>query len=214
MARMLRTLVAATLLAGVPLFAAIPTAAMAQANRARDPGAEAFVSDGAKQVLGILNDRGTGIGAKEASFRVVIDRLVDVPKVTRFVLGKYARTATPDQYARFSTAFRAYAEAVYQKRINDYHGETVTVTGSVVRKPGDVLVTTAFGSRSGPPSILTWRVLGAGNSWKVVDVQVSGVWLAITQQQDFVSTIDNAGGNIDVLIRQLEADRGGVIHKN
>jgi len=57
-------------------------------------------------------------------------------------------------------------------------------------------------------------VLGAGNSWKVVDVQVSGVWLAITQQQDFVSTIDNAGGNIDVLIRQLEADRGGVIHKN
>jgi phospholipid transport system substrate-binding protein len=35
-------------------------------------------------------------------------------------------------------------------------------------------------------------------------VQVSGIWLAITQQQDFVSTIDNAGGNVDVLIGQLE----------
>ena len=40
----------------------------------------------------------------------------------------------------------------------------------------------------------------------MVDVQVKGVWLAITQQQDFVSTIDNHGGNIDVLIKQLIAD--------
>lgn len=216
MARMFKTFATATLLAVVPVMAgvAMPTAAMAQANRARDPGAEAFVATGAQQVLGILNDRSLGIGAKEASFKVLIDRLVDVPKVTRFVLGKYARTITPDQYARFAVAFRNYAEAVYQKRISDYHGETVTVTGSVVRKPGDVLVTTSFGSRSGAPSIITWRVMGGGNSWKVVDVEVSGVWLAITQQQDFVSTIDNAGGNVDVLIRQLEADRAGAIHKS
>jgi phospholipid transport system substrate-binding protein len=27
-----------------------------------------------------------------------------VPKVTRFVLGKYARIATPDQYNRFANA--------------------------------------------------------------------------------------------------------------
>jgi phospholipid transport system substrate-binding protein len=38
----------------------------------------------------------------------------------------------------------------------------------------------------------------------VVDVEVSGVWLAITQQADFVSTIDNHGGNIDALISRLE----------
>jgi phospholipid transport system substrate-binding protein len=50
----------------------------------------------------------------------------------------------------------------------------------------------------------SWRVLGSGSSWKVVDVQVSGIWLAITQQQDFVSTIDNAGGNVDALIAQLQ----------
>jgi phospholipid transport system substrate-binding protein len=56
-------------------------------------------------------------------------------------------------------------------------------------------------------------VLGSGSSWKIVDVQVRGVWLAITQQQDFVSTIDNAGGNINVLIAQLQADKGGAIHR-
>ena len=53
---------------------------------------------------------------------------------------------------------------------------------------------------------LAWRVLGGAGGWKIVDVQVKGVWLAITQQQDFISTIDNHGGNVDVLINQLIAD--------
>ena len=116
--------------------------------------------------------------AKKEAFRVLINRLVDVPKVTRFVLGKYARVATPDQYARFSTAFRNYAENVYMKRIDDYHGEKIVVTGSVVRKPGDVLVTTQLaGGRSQQPTNLVWRVLNDGNGWKAVDVQVSGCLL-------------------------------------
>ena len=51
-------------------------------------------------------------------------------------------------------------------------------------------------------------MLGGAN-WKVVDVQFKGIWLAITQQQDFVSTIDNAGGNIDVLINQLQKGGSG-----
>jgi phospholipid transport system substrate-binding protein len=37
-------------------------------------------------------------------------------------------------------------------------------------------------------------------------VQFRGVWLAITQQQDFVSTIDNAGGDAEPLIRQLQGE--------
>ena len=81
------------------------------------------------------------------------------------------------------------------------------VTGSQVRKPGDVIVVTAFtGAENSQPIDLAWRVLGGGSNWKIVDVQVKGVWLAITQQQDFISTIDNHGGNVDVLINQLVAD--------
>jgi hypothetical protein len=103
--------------------------------------------------------------------------------------------------------FRTYAEGVYQSRIDDYRGEHLKVTGSVVRKPGDVIVNTVMaGGQVSQPLPVSWRVLGGG-AWKVVDVQFKGIWLAITQQQDFVSTIDNAGGNIDVLIGQLQ--RGG-----
>uniref|UniRef100_B0SZH1 Toluene tolerance family protein n=1 Tax=Caulobacter sp. (strain K31) TaxID=366602 RepID=B0SZH1_CAUSK len=188
--------------------------ALAAANpalaQARDPGAEAFVQAKGQRVVGVLADKGMPDAQKKQIFRQAIDELADVPRITNFVLGKYARAATPDQKARFTKAFRTYAENVYQNRIDDYRGEKLTVTGSVVRKPGDVIVnTTLSGGQIKSPLPVSWRVLGGGQTWKVVDVQFKGVWLAITQQQDFVSTIDNAGGNIDVLINQLQKGGSG-----
>ncbi|KRA57228.1 toluene tolerance protein [Caulobacter sp. Root656] len=186
---------------------ALSQARPALAQAARDPQAEQFVQTRAQRVITVLADKNQSIAQKKATFHQAIDQLADVPKITNFVLGKYARTVTPDQRQRFATAFRVYAESVYQNRISDYHGEVLKVTGSTVRKPGDVIVnTTISGGQIGQPLPVAWRVLGSGTSWKVVDVQFKGVWLAITQQQDFVSTIDNAGGNIDVLISQLQRD--------
>jgi len=193
---------------GMAAAAALPTPALAQAGaRARDPQAEAFVDANARRVLGVLNDRRTSIEQRHQAFRVLIGEMVDWPRLTHMVLGKYARTATPDQLARFTAAYRTYAEGVYQHRIDDYRANKAVVTGSVIHKPGDVIVITSFtGAENPDPVDLAWRVQGSGSNWKMVDVQVKGVWLAITQQQDFVSTIDNHGGNVDVLINQLLAD--------
>jgi phospholipid transport system substrate-binding protein len=189
------------------LLAALGDRALAATPSAtsRDPLAEQFVQQQAQRLIRVLADQGQSLEQKQASFHRAIDALADVPRITGFVLGRYARTITPDQRARFAQAFRLYAEQVYRSRLDDYGGEALRVTGSTIRKPGDVVVDTAIsGGGLGAPVMVSWRVLGGGPSWKVVDVQFRGVWLAITQQQDFVSTIDNAGGDIDVLIAQLQ----------
>jgi phospholipid transport system substrate-binding protein len=198
--------------AQLALIALVGLGALAQARPVlaqgpRDAQAEQFVQVRAQRVISVLADKSQSVAQKKATFHQGIDDLADVPRITNFVLGKYARTITPDQRQRFAAAFRVYAEGVYQNRISDYHGEVLKVTGSTVRKPGDVIVnTTIAGGQLGQPVQVAWRVMGGGTAWKVVDVQFKGVWLAITQQQDFVSTIDNAGGNIDVLISQLQRD--------
>lgn len=187
----------------------IASPALAQ-NSARDPSAEAFVQAKAQRVISVLANKSMNEAQKKQVFRQAVDELADVPRITNFVLGKYARTITPEQRARFTPVFRTYAENVYQSRIDDYRGEQLKVTGSVVRKPGDVIVNTVVsGGQLGQPVPVSWRVLGGGANWKVVDVQFKGIWLAITQQQDFVSTIDNAGGNIDVLTNQLQKGGSG-----
>jgi phospholipid transport system substrate-binding protein len=194
--------VAAALL-GLGAFAALPSRAQA----ARDAGAEQFVQAAAQKVLSTLSDKGLSASQRKAAFHDAVNQLVDVPKITTFVLGKYARSVTPAQSAQFAQAFRKYAETVYENRLNEYRGATLKVVGSLVRKPGDVIVNTQLtGGPSGPPLAVAWRVLGGGANWRVVDMQFKGVWLAITQQQDFVSTIDNAGGDINVLIAQLQRD--------
>ena len=131
----------------------------------RDAQAEAFVDANARHVLAVLNDRRTSIEQRHQAFRTLIGELVDWPRLTRFVLGKYARTATPDQLARFTAAYRTYAEGVYQHRIDDYRANKAGVTGSVSRKPGDVIVITSFTGAQDPQGVdLAWRVLGGGTN--------------------------------------------------
>lgn len=196
-------LAALALAAGMAL-PGMASPALAQAASQRDAGAEAFIGANSQKVLGVLNDRRLSADARHAQFHALIEQLIDWPRLTRFVLGKYARTITPEQFQRFATAFRTYAEGVYQRRIEDYRGDNAAVSGSVIRKPGDVIVLTRLSGPGSPPTDLSWRVLSGPGGWKIADAQVKGVWLAITEQQDFVSTIDNAGGKVDVLTAQLE----------
>jgi phospholipid transport system substrate-binding protein len=184
-------------------LALTPAAALAQA--ARDTSAEQFVEAAAQRVLAILKQPASA--QRSSVFDQAIDELVDMPKISSFVLGKYGRTITPPQRARFDTTFRRYAEGVYEKRLAEYRHSTLKVIGSQIRRPGDVVVHTQLsGGPPGDPLIASWRVTRDGGAWKIIDLEFKGVWLAITQQQDFVSTIDNAGGDVNVLIGQLERD--------
>jgi phospholipid transport system substrate-binding protein len=196
--------IAAALLVGAPTATVLTAATPAFAQAQRDAEAEAFVANEASKALTILNQGGS-VAAKKAAFRAFVDQVADVPRITGFVLGKYRRSITPDQYNQFATAFRLYANSVYESRLGQYHGEKLRVVGSTVRVPGDVVVTSeVVGGEVKQPARVLWRVIrGADGHYRAVDVSVEGIWLAITEQQDFVSTLDNNHGDINVLINQL-----------
>lgn len=200
----LRGVVVAVLTLAALLVGSLSLGSPTQAQTVRDQSAEAWVSDHANRGLQILDGKGAA-GVKTAAFSAFIDQVADVPKVTNFVLGKHARSLSAADHAQFATLFREYAIGVYQTRLGYLSTGQVTVTGSLVRKPGDVIVSsTVSGGQVKSPLQLLWRVnRNAAGDWRVVDVQVSGVWLAITQQQDFVATIDNAGGKLGPLLEDL-----------
>ena len=65
----------------------------------------------------------------------------------------------PTQKQAFSTVFREFANNVYESRLGQYHGENLTVTGSIVRRPGDVVVASQInvgGARREPVQV-EWR---------------------------------------------------------
>lgn len=205
----IRTLSAAALVLAVSVglgLAPAPFAPLAHADAStRNAAAEQFVQIQAQRALDILANHRDDVATEKQLFRAFVDQVADVPRITYFVLGKYSRTITPPQRDAFAAVFRKYASNVYESRLKEYHGESLRVTGSISRTPSDVVVNSVVaGGALKEPLPVSWRVLGEDDGWRVVDVQVKGVWLAITEQQDFVSTIDNAGGDINVLIGQLQ----------
>ena len=194
----------AVLAASAPAAALLaPAAARAQAPR--DASAEAFVSREGQMALAILNNPSLSTAQRKAQFRQFVDRAADVPRITGFVLGRYRRQLSPGQYAQFAAAFREYANTIYESRLGQYTGEGFRVTGSQAKSPTDVVVSSeVVGGTAKRRAEVTWRLLkGPDGRWRVVDVNIAGVWLAITQQQDFVSTLDNNRGDVNVLIGQL-----------
>ncbi|HVN00117.1 MAG TPA: ABC transporter substrate-binding protein [Caulobacteraceae bacterium] len=200
----------ATAIAFVGLaFAAVQAPAYAAPGEAplpRDEGAEQFVQAQGQRLISILADKSQPMPDKMVAFRAAVDDVADVPEITKFVLGVYARSITPAQMQRFAPLFEDYVQNMFLQHLNDFHADTVTVKGSGARLPGDVLVKTTLTGPNAKPTQLDWRVLASGSTWKVVDVQISGGSLAFELRNDFVSTIEDQQGSIDALISRLEQE--------
>lgn len=181
-------------------------AAQGEAPLPRDEGAEQFVQVQGQRLISILADKSQPMPDKMAAFRAAVDDVADVPEITKFVLGVYARSITPDQMQRFAAVFQDYVQDMFVQHLSDFHADTVTVNGSAARLPGDVLVKTTLTGPDAKPTVLSWRVLGSGSSWKVVDVQIAAGSLAFELRNDFVSTLDDQGGSIDALISRLQRE--------
>ena len=189
--------------------AAMPAAARAESSEApqpRDPDAEQFVQTAGQRLISILADKSEALPDKIAAFRAAVDDVADVPGITKFVLGKYARAITTDQMQAFAPLFEDYVEKLLLQHLSDFHADTLTVKNSATRVPGEVLVKTTLTGPGAKPSELGWRVLGSGASWKVIDIEISGGSLAFFLRNDFVSTIDDQQGDIGALISRLQRE--------
>ena len=144
-------------LALVLLFAAFVPLRPAAASA--DPSA--FMVGIGNRVLDIINDKRTSDAQHREQFLQLADQSFDVPKIAQFVLGRYWRSASDDEKARFIQAFKTYMVQVYWSRFNSYDGETFQVTNTKDEGNGTILVTTEIlRTESGkPPVKVSWSLV-------------------------------------------------------
>ena len=97
---------------------------------AADPAA--VINNLGNRALEILGKTATP-GQRVARFQELFREDFDVPGIARFVLGRYWKTATPEQQEEFLKLFEDYIALVYSSQLAAYSGETLRVTGS---RPG------------------------------------------------------------------------------
>jgi phospholipid transport system substrate-binding protein len=176
----------------------LATAPTAFAN----PDAEAFTQRLVDQGVGIL--RNTSDPSRRAKFRDFITQYADVRKTAMFTLGNYRRSSNDTDVEAFVQAFKDYATAVYESRLDQYKGQTLKVVGSIDNKPGDCTVNTiVVDPNAQEPLRVGFRLLGGGGNYRFVDVQVAGIWLSVDQRDQFAAFLSQHGGSVPSLTAHL-----------
>ena len=140
---------------------------------------------------------------RKQEFAELFTQGFDLPLVSRIVLGRYWRTATPAQQDEYVKLFNEYVINTYAARLNSYTGQTLRITGSNAVSDNETMINSLIEQPSGDSVKVDWRVLDRGGDLKIVDVLVEGVSMAISQRSEFGAVIARNGGEVEALLDRL-----------
>jgi phospholipid transport system substrate-binding protein len=143
-------------------------------------------------------------GQERASrFRAFLVADFDMLGISKFVLGRYWKIATPDQQTEFQKLLEDLLTQSYAKTFAQYAGEKFKVTGAHGNDDGSMLVNSSVDRPNGDIIRLDWRVEDQSGTTKIIDLLVEGVSLRTTHRSDFASAIQSNGGTIAGLLDAL-----------
>lgn len=196
LARLAFAIVAVFYLAGIP-----PAPAEAKAG-----SPDQFIAGLGDNVIKVITDDASTQSDKEQSFRQMFNESFDAEEVIKFILGRHWRAATDEQRREFRKAFEDLAVKTYATRFGQYSGEQFKVKDA---RPGatqdEYFVPSTIDRPNGPPLRIDWKVRRNGEGWRIADIVVEGVSMALTYRQEYTAFIQKHDGKLQVLIDNMKA---------
>lgn len=130
--------------------------------------------------------------------------LVDFAGLSRLTLGKHWGRATGDQRAEFVREFRTLLLRTYSTSLTEYANHRVEYLSSNMSPDNRrASVRTRIVENGKPPIAIDYSLRQVENSWKIYDVSIEGVSLAVNYRTSFAQAIRSHG--LDGLIQHLAA---------
>ncbi len=157
------------------------------------------------EAISVLGDSRISEETRTNEFRRLLGEGFDLQTIGRFALGRYWRRANVQERREYATLFEEFVVIAYASRLGQYAGETLHVDGARTHGDHDTIVSSEIRSSSGRAVRVDWRVRDRDRDgdYKVIDVVVEGLSMAITQRDEFSSVIQREGGEVSGLIAQL-----------
>lgn len=175
--------------------------AFAQAEKA-----SAFVKQTGDRLVGVVNGPGSS-SSKRADMTRILDDAVDVDGIAKFCLGRYWRTATPEQQAQYMKLFHEVLVTNITSKLGEYKGVAFTLGRSKTQGDEEV-VSTVVERPNNPPTNVDWIIAQVGPKQKIIDVVAEGTSLRLTQRQDYASYLMHNNNNVDALISAMKNQVG------
>jgi phospholipid transport system substrate-binding protein len=126
---------------------------------------------------------------------------VNFEAMTRSAVGPQWRSATPDQRSRLQAEFKILLVRVYAGALTQIANQTVEITKTLPVPGGAQVVVQSEVRGKGEPIRLDYRLDKVDDGWKIIDVNVGGIWLVTSYRSQFAQEI--SGGGIEGLIAKL-----------
>jgi phospholipid transport system substrate-binding protein len=140
--------------------------------------------------------------AAKAKFRTLLSQNVAVDNIGDRLIRRWVPTISPAQHDAYKAALPTYIVGTYADRLFEYADATVKVVRSQPTASGaDVVTQVIKPGRQPIPAI--WSVVQVGGTWKVLNLNVAGINIAMAQAADFDSVIQRQG--FDALIKMMKA---------
>lgn len=134
-----------------------------------------------------------------------IEPHIDSQGFSRLVMGTHASTSTAQQRATFEKNFKQTLISNYGGELAKYANNTYTMRPYKDTKAQYPVVTIDF-LHQGQKIPVSFQLIDKNNQWKIRNVNVSGIDLALTLRQQFSDTVKSNGNNLDKAISNFKPD--------
>ena len=167
---------------------------------------DALIKNTVQEVIAIIKQDKDIQAGDQKKINALVDAKVlphfDFTRMTQLAVGKYWRTATPEQKQALATEFRNMLVRTYTKVFTVYRDQTVEMKPFRM-ETGDTEVTvkTVIIKPGSQPIPVDYEMKIAADGWKVFDISIEGVSMVMSYRGTFASEIQDGG--IDGLIKTL-----------
>ena len=157
----------------------------------------------------VLGPRG-----RYAQIEPVVQRVFDVPYMTRLAVGPQWASLSPLQQQQVVQAFARYIAAIYAERFDSYSGEQLQVIGEQPSTAGTI-ITSRIVKSNGQPVQINYLMRQNGGTWQIADVYLNGTISELaTRRAEFATILRNQGingliGTLNAKADQLVLARAG-----
>ena len=146
------------------------------------------------EVLAVLSNGSLSGDQRFAYLQGVLTRDLDIPLIARFVAGRYWRKAAPAERRTYLDAFGEYVVKTFSARIGGATVDRFEVVGCRGIGKTDILVHSQVVHDGAKPLRADWRVREKDGTFRILDLSVEGISMALTLRKEFTSVLRREGG--------------------
>jgi phospholipid transport system substrate-binding protein len=143
-----------------------------------------------------------------AGFRQLFRENFDVPDLGRFVLGRFARILNPLEQQEFLALFETYVVYTYSDRLSEFaaDGGVPRVSGSRVDADGAIVSSEVIRGHTVQPIKVDWRLNGRDRVYKISDVIIDGLSMAVTGRSELKGVAEQNDGQPQAILAVMRQE--------